>query len=105
MDLPEPLRSVEDELATSIGGQPGSHRYEVVTAIFGWSAAAALLAYFAALFVGLEKTASWANWSFGFVLGYALKRDYGPIIKRGRAGAMEWLCRLPMKGRREPPKG
>lgn len=65
-------------------GRPGSRRWEIVTALFGWVAVFALLGWLIAKFAGLEDTAGWLSSLFGACFGVAFKRDLVKLLRTGR---------------------
>lgn len=79
-DLPDPVKDIAEE----IGGKPGSHRWEAITAVFGWGAAFCLIGLLAASIFGLQQFASYALAGFSALFGIAFKRDIKKLFKSGR---------------------
>lgn len=62
-------------------GKHGSSRWEIVTAVFGWTAVLSLIAYFpAAKFFPGSTARDFFLQIFGFSLLTALSRDYERIL-------------------------
>ncbi len=81
-ELPDPL----DHAAGRIGGRPGSSRWEIVTALFGWTAVFAFPAWFIASWLGSGEMAAWLFGLASGALGIALKRDLLKLLLTGRSG-------------------
>jgi hypothetical protein len=77
----DPLLEIIKFLSTRLGGKPGTYKWEVVTAIFGWAAAAALLSGLVASLVGFSSVASWTISVFSAAMTIALKRDLTRIFR------------------------
>lgn len=85
--MKEPIEDVKDAIeqaGSKIGGPVGSKRWELVTALFGWSALLALVGFVAAFFLGLSDIAKWAVAVFCFAFGIAFKRDVLRLLLTGR---------------------
>jgi hypothetical protein len=78
----EPFDWIIDEVATTLGGPPGSHRWEIVTACFGWGAAGSLALGFLLSFLRYKSLAAYAISVFSALIWIALKRDYKKIKSR-----------------------
>lgn len=88
-EIPEPLKDLAEELGAPVGGR----RWEMVTAVLGWGAAASLTAFLAATMLGFADLAKAAFAAFGFLFGVAFKRDVQRILTSVR----------PTSPRRAPP--
>jgi hypothetical protein len=78
----EPFDSIIDEVATSIGAKPGSYRWEVITACFGWTACVSLTLGLGLAIFGYKSFSSYAISAFSFFVWIALKRDWKKIRAR-----------------------
>jgi hypothetical protein len=78
----EPFGTIFDELATFYSGEPGSARWENITACFGWAAATALIVWLLASMTGYHKIAGYGLIVFPFLLWRALLRDWKKIQHR-----------------------
>ncbi|MBB3267713.1 hypothetical protein FHW79_005378 [Azospirillum sp. OGB3] len=79
-DLPDPVKDIAEE----VGGSPGSHRWELITAIFGWGAVFCLLGLLVANMLGFDKITTYATAGFSTLLGIAFKRDIKKLLTRSR---------------------
>ncbi len=76
-DLPmEPFDWLIDEITSIIGGEPGSHRWEIITACFGWAAAVSLTLALAFSIAGYSSFAGYGVTAFSMTVWIALKRDW-----------------------------
>ena len=84
----EPLDWIVDEVTTTLGGKPGTHSWEVVTACFGWMACVCLVIALALQIAGYTSFAGYGTSGFSFFVWIALKRDWKRLRRttaRGRA--------------------
>lgn len=66
--------------ANLLGGDHGSQRYEICTAIFGWTSFLSFLVFFFSKWAWPEAS-SYLLQLFGFSILTALSRDYEKILK------------------------
>ena len=72
----EPFDWIIGEVTTTLGGKPGSRRWEVVTACFGWAALISLLLGLGSTIVRYKSAALYGISGFSALLWIALKRDF-----------------------------
>jgi hypothetical protein len=72
----EPFESLAEEAAERYSGRPGSHSWELLSALFGWIAGVALILYLIAFFAGYSTIENWLFWAFNLFLWWTLRRDY-----------------------------
>jgi hypothetical protein len=78
----EPFDTILDEIATFYSGEPGSARWENITACFGWTAAATLIVGFLATVTGYHRIGAYGVATFPFFLWRAFARDWKKIKHR-----------------------
>ena len=66
------------------GGKPGSHRWEVVTAVFGWTAAFALSGWLLATIFGASDAGKLLFSIFTGAIAIVLKRDIIRVLFGGK---------------------
>ena len=66
--------------ANLMSGKQGSREWEVVTAIFGWTACLSLILYVFSIYL-FPEFSIYLTQLFGFSLISALSRDYEKILK------------------------
>jgi hypothetical protein len=82
-DLPmEPFDWITDEITSNVGGKPGSRRWEIITACFGWVAAMSLVSSLAVSMVGYPSFAWYGFTAFSAALWVALKRDWKKLRRK-----------------------
>jgi hypothetical protein len=62
-------------ISSRLGSKPGTHKWEVVTAIFGWTAVAAMLGSLLASLLGYSGAATLVFSGFSVAITIAIKRD------------------------------
>ena len=71
-----PFDWIVEEVAERLHAKPGSLRWDIITACFGWLAAVFLTLGLALSFVGYVSLAGYAMGVFSFFIWIALKRDW-----------------------------
>lgn len=75
------LGFIVEKIAEFIAGRPGGARWAYVTALFGWSAAAALLTGLGATVFGADAIASGALSVFAFCVVIAFSLDWTRLFR------------------------
>jgi hypothetical protein len=78
----EPFDWIIGEVTTRLGGEPGSRRWEVVTAGFGWAALISLLLSFGSTILRCKSVALYGIPGFSALLWIALKRDFKKLTNK-----------------------
>lgn len=82
MSIPEPISMFVSHIAEKLGGEPGSNKWAVVTATFGWAAAVALIVAISLKFMGLEWLSSTIIGLFSCFFWIAFGMDWKVLSKK-----------------------
>ena len=77
-----PFDWIIEEIAERLDAKPGSPRWDIITACFGWLAAVSLIVGLVFSFVGYVSLAGYAIGVFSLLIWTALKRDWKKLRKK-----------------------